>query len=90
MNQPYQSHLRTLFYNYQNGVCPICQEKLEGKVILDHNHVTGEIRGLLCPKDNNRVAQIETGTKKMNYTMHRNTVSRIEAYLKSYPKLKLV
>lgn len=39
----------------QNGVCAICQNpervKQKGKAILlavDHNHTTGEIRGLLC------------------------------------------
>jgi len=40
---------------YQNGVCAICGEretrKIKGKIqslSIDHNHITGQIRGLLC------------------------------------------
>jgi hypothetical protein len=39
----------------QGGVCAICEKKetrkYKGKIIrlsIDHNHKTGEIRGLLC------------------------------------------
>lgn len=37
----------------QNGVCAICQEN-SGKRILavDHDHITGRIRGLLCDRCN--------------------------------------
>lgn len=46
-----------VMYAYQNGKCAICQsplnlpfEKSEGKrdAAVDHNHITGMIRGLLC------------------------------------------
>ena len=91
MNKTWQSNIRNLYYQAQKGLCPICSKPILNNSILDHEHISGSPRGLLCSiRCNNMVAQIETGTKKMNYTMHRNTVSRIEAYLKSYPKLKLV
>lgn len=36
----------------QGGVCPLCLNELEfttkGAVVVDHDHVTGEIRGALC------------------------------------------
>jgi hypothetical protein len=33
----------------QNGMCAICGVKPDNKLLsLDHNHKTGEIRGLLC------------------------------------------
>lgn len=36
-------------FDYQNGVCYICQKKPNKKrLAVDHNHDTGEVRGLLC------------------------------------------
>ena len=32
----------------QEGRCLICREVVGTKLSVDHNHVTGEIRGLLC------------------------------------------
>ena len=49
-------------YNKQKGCCPICkrhQSELNHKLYVDHNHKTGQIRGLLCNRCNQKVAVFE-------------------------------
>ena len=43
-----------ILFNKQNGVCAICHksETRTKYLCVDHNHGTGEIRGLLCTKCN--------------------------------------
>jgi hypothetical protein len=44
----------------QDGKCAICKEKFEGTVdVIDHDHSTGRIRGLLCRKCNLLIGIIE-------------------------------
>lgn len=40
-----------LMYENQNGLCCICGKKKD-KLVVDHNHKTGKVRGLLCSKCN--------------------------------------
>lgn len=39
----------------QNNKCAICNTKFKSKrqTLIDHNHITGKIRALLCPNCNN-------------------------------------
>jgi len=53
-------------FHAQNGVCAICEkpetEKRGGKVktlAVDHNHSTGEIRGLLCVACNTGIGKLK-------------------------------
>lgn len=40
-------------YKEQNGKCPICNSSLDDKDWhTDHDHKTGKIRGILCPRCN--------------------------------------
>ena len=45
----------------QFGLCAICYEKLpdDRKIRVDHDHYTGEVRGLLCSRCNLAVAIFE-------------------------------
>ena len=40
-----------------DGTCPICQEKEVTDV--EHNHITGEVRGLVCTQCNKGLAFLE-------------------------------
>jgi hypothetical protein len=49
-----QEQYNELFYK-QNGNCAICgknQSELKKVLSVDHNHITGKVRGLLCSKCN--------------------------------------
>ena len=39
-------------YAASGGRCYICSGKGSGKLAIDHNHSTGEVRGLLCTRCN--------------------------------------
>ena len=81
MNYQTEKYIRKLFYDAQSGICPICDKPLTGKISLDHDHATGEPRGLLHQQCNMKVAQIETHTKKLNYIISRQAEARIREYI---------
>ena len=90
MNNQTEKYIRKLFYDAQNGICPICDKPLYkdsfmqntyNKLSLDHNHATGEPRALLHQACNMKVAQIETHTKKLNYIISRQLEARIREYI---------
>ena len=44
-----------ILYNQQKGCCATCgkhQSELKESLSVDHNHITGKIRGLVCRKCN--------------------------------------
>jgi len=46
-----------LMYLKQNGCCAMCGEPVPyADIKTDHNHNTGEVRGLLCCRCNNQIA----------------------------------
>lgn len=72
----------------QNGLCIICNtniqladadsradRNLKGKAIIDHNHLTGKIRGLLCCSCNLGIGFIE----KMS-----NWIDKAQRYLREH------
>ena len=48
-------------FENQGGVCAICEETniSDRRLVVDHNHKTGKIRGLLCYRCNVRVGFME-------------------------------
>lgn len=49
-----------LMYADQNGCCAICGEAIPyNKIVTDHDHRTGKVRGLLCQGCNMRLAAID-------------------------------
>jgi hypothetical protein len=44
----------------QNGVCAICKRQQKGRrLAVDHDHVTGKVRGLLCISCNRVVGYLD-------------------------------
>ncbi len=53
-------------FNQQSGCCAICerhQSEFQRRLAVDHNHLTGEIRGLLCGRCNYIVGAVESNGK---------------------------
>lgn len=49
-------------YQVQQGQCAICrrhQTELKAKFFVDHDHNTGLVRGLLCPRCNTKLSGVE-------------------------------
>lgn len=48
----------------QNGVCLICNKP--NKLVIDHNHTTGKVRGLLCHYCNLGIGYFKDNTDNLN------------------------
>ena len=52
-------------YERLKGCCEICQDKLP-ELCVDHNHTTGQIRGLLCTPCNLAIEHLKESTEILN------------------------
>jgi len=43
----------------QKGVCAICEQPPRTRLCVDHNHITGEVRGLLCHRCNSAIGHAQ-------------------------------
>lgn len=56
----------------QNGCCKICKkERGDKRLHLDHDHKTGEIRGILCNTCNTKLGWFELYDKEIKEYLHR-------------------
>jgi hypothetical protein len=70
---------------FQEGRCGIRGEATPD-LLLDHDHRTGAIRGLLCQKCNNLVGQFENGQLSSEYQLtNQGLGDLVEAYLANPP-----
>lgn len=70
----YEAILRRQDYHcmFCNATTSVNRKSKTGPLLVDHNHVTGVVRGLLCTRHNNAVGHIEK---------NRNILSQILEYL---------
>lgn len=65
-----------IIFNHQKGCCGLCGKKFGDEIILvDHDHYTGQIRGLLCFRCNSSLGE--------NVTLE--FVDRVRGYLTNMP-----
>ena len=49
-----------------SGRCAICGNVPDKRLCVDHNHITGQIRGLLCSKCNTAIALLKENVDILN------------------------
>ena len=49
---------------HQGGKCAICKERpTKRRLAVDHNHISGEVRGLLCMRCNRALGKFQDSTQ---------------------------
>ena len=64
-------------FEKQDGKCAICSEP--GKLGVDHNHTTGQIRGLLCRQCNTAIGSLKES---------QDLLDSAKGYLKNYVQMQ--
>ena len=58
-------------YEEQDGTCPICDSAIQAEdSAIDHNHETGEVRGILCKKCNRALGLLGDNPKNLFRAEH--------------------
>lgn len=66
-----------LIIEHQKGCCAICRRPPKGaRLAVDHNHITGEVRGLLCMQCNRALGKWRDNNQLVAYAY---------AYVLNYP-----
>ena len=83
------SPIREELYNKQNGICPVCNRKVEiDKVVVDHHHKkrikgSGLLRGVICRTCNVFLGKIENNCVRygISYNLLPSVLSNIVSYI---------
>jgi len=70
-------------WNKQNGVCAICgQPETDGKMLcVDHDHISGKVRGLLCGWCNRKLEPYKDASTEASIEYHVNCISYLKKEL---------
>lgn len=67
-------------FEMKEGKCWICERhvgELKKPLQVDHSHVTGIVRGLLCNRCNSRLRELNTGKFKCDDKLYTNAIGYI-------------
>ncbi len=81
---PAKYRMRHLLAIFQKGRCAICAKNLKRDLrpAVDHDHATGEIRGLLCLRCNQTLGHVERyrkDPKPFDFYLDNTPVSQMKA-----------
>ena len=73
-------HYADMLHSQQNG-CAICGKlQIDKNLAVDHNHVTGNVRGLLCQQCNTGIGLLQDSVDILNnaikYLMYHNSETK--------------
>jgi hypothetical protein len=58
-----------VLFEAQNGVCSVCKKVQDSKktkrLFIDHNHITGKVRGLICNKCNVALGMVGDSVERL-------------------------
>lgn len=67
--------LKASLFNLQKGLCGCCNSKLVRTptrlIHLDHSHINGAIRGLVCSSCNRTISVVEAEPHRANYKRYK-------------------
>lgn len=77
--------VRTELLRQQSGRCAVCQLPIpKGKEVLDHDHTTGAVRGVLHAGCNSLLGKVENNYKRYGVQNVFAFVSGVAAYLRAH------
>jgi len=73
MSETILAGLRNVLSLAQDGTCPWCMKPLgEGKLVIDHDHKTGTIRGLVHASCNGQIGKLESSGRAAKYASYQS------------------
>jgi hypothetical protein len=71
MKYPIKANQKRVLYDEQQGKCAICMYAFDfNDLFVDHDHGTGEVRGLLCNPCNTGLGMFRDRKARLNHAIH--------------------